>query len=131
MNIKPFDFAAIGLAVGITAGSAAFIYTGSGSQSSIRIKAEKTEWMFPQDAAEIIHIPGPLGNTVVEMRDRQVRVRSSPCDNQTCVAAGIIQKQGQWIACLPNKVLVSIEGVEAIEEIKGIEDLDDVDAALW
>ncbi|MDR2494334.1 MAG: NusG domain II-containing protein [Spirochaetaceae bacterium] len=127
LNVKPFDFAAAGLAVGITVGCAFFIYAGGGNQSSISIhvKAEKTEWIFPQDATEIINVHGPLGNTVIEARDRRVRVIASPCDNQTCVAVGTIQKRGQWIACLPNKVLISIE------ESKGSQDSDEVDAALW
>jgi hypothetical protein len=124
--IKPFDLGIIGLALGITVLSAVFVYTGTGSQDRIIIKGAGGTWVFPQDAREVITVLGPLGNTVVEIREGKARVLSSPCDNQTCVVAGAIQSHGQWIACLPNKVLVSIEG----RGMSG-ENEDELDGAVW
>jgi hypothetical protein len=66
--------------------------------------------VFPLDAEEHIGVSGPLGETVVEISGGQSRVLSSPCANQTCVAAGHLSRRGQWAACLPNKVFVYIEG---------------------
>ncbi|MDR2485055.1 MAG: NusG domain II-containing protein [Treponema sp.] len=122
--LKPFDLAAIGLALGITVLSALVIYADEGSQNRIVIKGEGATWVFPQDGAEIVPVPGPLGDTMVEVRDRRVRVLASPCSNQTCVAAGAIQSHGQWLACLPNKVLISIEGAS-------VSNGEAIDAAVW
>jgi hypothetical protein len=39
-----------------------------------------------------------------------VQVISSPCPEKICVKTGRISKPGQWIACLPNRVFISIRG---------------------
>ncbi|MDR2534845.1 MAG: NusG domain II-containing protein [Treponema sp.] len=128
MVFKPFDFGALGAVLSVTVLSAVFIYAGKGSQQRVIIKGPKDQWLFPQDAVEIISVPGPLGDTLVAIQDKQVRVKASPCDNQTCVAAGAIQFRGQWIACLPNKVLVSIgEGEQ--DTPSGTDD--ELDGAVW
>jgi hypothetical protein len=105
---KPLDFGALGLAISITLAATVLLYARRGAETRIVITGEGEQWIFPQDAVELVTVPGPLGDTVVSMRDGTARVLSSPCTNQTCVAAGAIQAHGQWIACLPNQVLVSI-----------------------
>jgi hypothetical protein len=55
-------------------------------------------------------VPGPLGDTVVVIENGSVRVVSSPCPEKICIKTGRISKPGQWIACLPNKVFISIRG---------------------
>ena len=74
------------------------------------IRGHGGEWLFPIDADEIIAVSGPLGDTIVRIGDNRARVESSPCDNQTCVASGLLTRQGQWAACLPNNVLLMIQG---------------------
>ena len=68
------------------------------------------EWIYPLEADREIKIRGPLGITTVHIHDRRVAIESSPCPNQTCVAAGSIDRPGQWVACLPNQVFVRVEG---------------------
>ncbi|MDR1029664.1 MAG: NusG domain II-containing protein [Treponema sp.] len=105
---KPLDFGALGLAMSITVVVTVMLYAQRGTETRILITGEGDQWIFPQDAAELVIVPGPLGDTLVSVQDGKARVLSSPCTNQTCVAAGAIQAHGQWLACLPNHVLVSI-----------------------
>jgi len=67
-------------------------------------------WIFPLDAHTTLRVPGPLGETVVVIEDGSVRVVSSPCPEKICIKTGRISKPGQWIACLPNRVFISIRG---------------------
>jgi hypothetical protein len=106
---RPLDYAAFVLALGLSAFTAAVAYTGSGGGLSFVIKGAEDSWICPADREDVFSIPGPLGDTVVEIRDHKARVLSSPCLNQSCVSAGEIHVRGQWIACLPNRVLVSVE----------------------
>lgn len=46
----------------------------------------------------------------VVIKDGRVNVESSSCRNQVCVDTGWIDKAGESIICLPNRVVVSIEG---------------------
>ncbi|GHT65262.1 hypothetical protein FACS1894110_06710 [Spirochaetia bacterium] len=118
--LKPLDFVVIGAALALTAFSAFMIYAKPQNTYQVMIQNSDKVWVFPLDAEETLTAPGPLGDTVIEIRDRRVRVLSSPCDNQTCVAAGHIDSNGQWVACLPNNVFVAIEGKDDIDGILDI-----------
>lgn len=48
-------------------------------------------------------------NTVV-IKDGKVTVTESTCVNQVCVKHGAIDQAGESIICLPNKLIVKIEG---------------------
>ena len=49
-------------------------------------------------------VPGPLGATVVEVREGAVRVVSSPCPEKQCVRSGPVHRRGGLIVCVPNRV---------------------------
>lgn len=53
---------------------------------------------------------GKLGVTVVEIDGLKVRVRSSPCPDQVCVQFGWLQFHDDFAACLPNSMIVVLEG---------------------
>ena len=102
------------------------IYRDPGGGSRIVLKGPGGSWVYPrnQHTAERISVAGPLGETVVELRNGGARVLLSPCANQLCIASGAIHARGQWIACLPNQVLVTIEAAAPGAE-------DELDAAAW
>ncbi|MFZ5485229.1 MAG: NusG domain II-containing protein [Pseudomonadota bacterium] len=52
-----------------------------------------------------IAVPGPLGDTLVEIRNGRVRVKSDPGPQQRCVRQGWLMP-GQVAVCLPNRVSV-------------------------
>jgi hypothetical protein len=68
------------------------------------------QWIYPLDAETTMRVPGPLGDTVIVIEEDSVRVTSSPCPEKICIKTGRISKPGQWIACLPNRVFISIQG---------------------
>lgn len=55
-------------------------------------------------------VSGPLGTTRIEIRDRQVRILSSPCPLKICQRAGWIGAAGEMLVCLPNEVTVRLPG---------------------
>jgi hypothetical protein len=52
-----------------------------------------------------VAVPGPLGNTLVEIRSGQVRVLADPSPRQICVRQGWLAP-GASAVCLPNRVSV-------------------------
>lgn len=114
------------MALGLTALSGALVYGNTGTAAQVLIRGAGGRWIFPQNAVETVTVPGPLGDTVVELREREVRVLSSPCLNQTCVTAGKIRAPGQWLVCLPNRVFVSVEGKAPAKK-----PLEEVDGLVW
>jgi len=119
--IKVSDILIILVVTGITFFSAYNVYMKPQGNAQVLIRGQGSEWIFPIDAQETILVNGHLGDTTVKIGHNRVWVESSPCDNQTCVATGHVLRQGQWAACLPNNVLVMIQG----------DGNEDVDAVSW
>ncbi len=58
----------------------------------------------------VLHVTGPLGETEVEVKDGQARIRRSPCSKKLCIKSGFIQYADRISASLPNRVVVRIQG---------------------
>ncbi len=86
------------------------VYAGRTGAPLAYLRGPSAEWIFPLDSPRTLSIPGPLGDTVVQIAGGRVRVLSSPCKNKICIQSGAIARPGQWIACLPNRVFVEIRG---------------------
>lgn len=63
----------------------------------------------PLSENKTIKVPGPLGESIVEIKDKKVRMLFSPCPDKLCEKEGYISKPGQVIVCVPNKILIKIE----------------------
>lgn len=60
--------------------------------------------------AQVYHVPGLLGISEIEVRDGQIRFNRSPCPGQQCVRSGWAKRGGEFVACVPNRVSVSVLG---------------------
>jgi len=119
---KPLDIFVIALAAAITLALGGAVYSGGSSSSRVIIRGADKTWVYPLNAEVQVDVPGPLGETRVEIHDGKAAIVASPCAGQTCVAAGALHKNGQWAACLPNRVFVLVEGADGSEA---------VDASSW
>ena len=59
---------------------------------------------------QTIEIESDGHRNVIIIEDGTVRIESSTCKNQICVDHGKISLIGDSIVCLPNRVVVEIEG---------------------
>jgi hypothetical protein len=109
-RIKILDILIILLAAGLTVSSAYIAYVKPEKTARVLIRGRDREWTFPLETSETVTVNGPLGDTVVTINGGRAWIESSPCDNQTCVGMGYVSKQGQWALCMPNKVMLIIEG---------------------
>lgn len=66
--------------------------------------------MYPIATKTTVAVPGPLGITHVVLDGGGVYIHDSPCKEKICVNMGRISAVGSWVACLPNRVFVRIEG---------------------
>jgi hypothetical protein len=117
MIFRVTDAAIFVLVSTVTVICALKVYGGSREQVRLHIQGTDGSWVYPMDRTERVEIPGPLGRTVVELSGGAARVVSSPCTNKTCIAAGAIHRRGQWVACLPNGVSLTIEGENTEPEL--------------
>ena len=95
------------LIIGIFSVSA---YANPSAPGTVVISAPESEWIFSLSDEGIYAIPGELGDMTIEIRDRQVRVLDSPCREKICIRTGAISRSGAWIACIPSRVFIRIQG---------------------
>lgn len=50
------------------------------------------------------------GICTVEIKDGEISVKEATCPDHSCVKQGWIGKNGDTIACLPNRVLIVVNG---------------------
>jgi len=60
--------------------------------------------------AERLELKGPLGVSLAEVERGRVRMISSPCPGKVCTHSGWISKRGQSIVCVPNRIIIRING---------------------
>ncbi len=92
----------------------ALFWQGSGRASRVEI--------VPGDGSPPLHlslyhdrtveVSGPLGESILEIRDGRARFVDSPCPGKLCVQAGWLAESGATTACLPNRVILHLNGGE-------------------
>ena len=64
----------------------------------------------PLSRDQRIEVPGPLGTSIISIRQRKARIASDPSPRQYCVRQGWLQQAGEVAICLPNEVSVELAG---------------------
>ena len=59
---------------------------------------------------DTLRIPGPLGVTTIQIAGGRARVLIAPCPLQLCVKTGAISNAGAIVVCVPNHMVLRIEG---------------------
>ena len=109
-RLRALDYIAIALSLAIVAVSAVYAYSGRNKSGDVVIQASGTQWIYPLSADRRVTVTGPIGATIVVIKDGKAFVEDSPCPDKLCVHMPAISQPGQWIACLPNKVFVRVRG---------------------
>lgn len=78
----------------------------------------KLEYSLPLDNNRTISVNGLIGNTIVEISGKKVRIKEAHCQNQICVRQGWVSKGA--IVCLPNRIVVIVGG-SAGRNVKGLD----------
>lgn len=112
MKFKPFDFLAFAAAVLVVIAFSLYAYGDRQQGSQVRVETEDASFIYPLNENREFDVEGPLGHTHVEIEDGKVRVTESPCREKICIAAGWVSRADEWIACLPNRVFLRVQGGE-------------------
>lgn len=104
------------LLVLLLAGSAFGIYSaffgGAGAEVVVYVDGEETgRYPLYEDCTVKIND----GTNMLVIEDGSAHMEEAKCPDQVCVRHKKISKNGENIICLPNKVVVSVEGGEETE----------------
>lgn len=109
-HIKPGDYLTLFLGLLFTVWIAFAFWSGDAADKAI-IRSNGKIFREVSLAHNIeIEVPGPLGASVIAIRDHQARIASDPSPRQYCVRQGWLKNAGEIAICLPNQVSVELAG---------------------
>jgi hypothetical protein len=53
-------------------------------------------------------VHGAIGEMLLQVANRRIRVLRSTCPNQVCVRQGAVHRPGEMLVCVPNRVVIFI-----------------------
>ena len=112
-KLLPFDI----IIIIIIAGCGVFLTVrGLGQKGSrVLVNAAGVKYEYSVSQNGTYTVAGELGPTTFEIKDGRVRITDSPCPNKTCISQG-------WhnpLVCLPNKVMITVEGENSVKTRQG------------
>jgi len=109
IRLRAWDIAAVIVSILATVAFSVYAYGGK-EGGQVVIESGGQTWIYALDQERSVDIPGSRGETRIQIMDGKARVVDSPCPDKLCVLSGAIDSPGQWIACLPNGVMLRIGG---------------------
>ncbi len=91
-------------------GSLWLIGAGAGGQRVVVEQDGRVVFTAPLNQPRTVSIEGPLGETVLAIKNGQACILASPCPHKVCMGMGEVARSGELLACVPNRLLVRIEG---------------------
>ena len=67
------------------------------------------------DQPGAVELDGPLGKTTLVIDAEGARITGSPCPRKVCMTMGPARQTGDLLACVPNRILVNIDGQQKRE----------------
>lgn len=74
------------------------------------MKTPEGRFLYPLNRNAELDFEGVVGHTKVTIKDGQAWVKESACDNKNCIFMGKLSRPGDFAACLPNAVILTVEG---------------------
>lgn len=116
-HLLPIDILIIFL---IAAAGVFLTVRGLGQKGSkVVVNAAGVKYEYSAELDGTYTVAGELGPTTFEIKDGRVRIIDSPCPNKICISQG-------WhnpLVCLPNKVMITVEGENSVKAGQGREEV--------
>lgn len=74
-------------------------------------------FVAPLNQDQLVELSGPLGITRLQISAGAAQVLSSPCTQKICIGMGQVRHSGDLLACVPNRLVIRIEGETAGSEV--------------
>lgn len=109
-HIKPGDWLTLLLGCVCVALLTIKLWSGELADKALIRSGGKLFREVPLSRDQNIEVPGPLGISVIAIKNRKARIQSDPSPRQYCVRQGWLQQAGEIALCLPNQVSVELVG---------------------
>ncbi len=114
-RLTPFDRKLLVIVSILVALSFSILFRQSNGARIIVTANDKTVFVAPLNKDQQVELEGPLGITVLQIKNGVAQIISSPCPRKVCISMGNAQHTGDLLACVPNQLVIRIEG-EKVED---------------
>ena len=84
-----------------------YYYTGKADEVLVQVNGKEVI-RAKLDTDSIFSVDGVIGKSEIEIKDRRVRMVSSPCDKKICIQSCWINQPYETIVCIPNRIAISL-----------------------
>ena len=63
----------------------------------------------------IYYVEGDVDTVVIIASNKGIRISEAGCKDNVCVNQGMINNSAQTITCLPNRIVIRLEGKEGVD----------------
>jgi hypothetical protein len=98
--------------------SSLFFIPRSAGEKVIVIVDKRKEYIYPLNVDRIVEFRAKIGIMKLEIKNKKARVIESKCPLKICMKKGWIKSKGEQIICVPNQVIIRIDGeqLDAVTE---------------
>lgn len=115
IRLRPYDYVILVISALVIVAFSTLALGQGGAAALVEIRSDAGDFVYALNEDREVVFEGPLGDTVVRIEANTVRFTESPCRDKICIAAGALSEAGQWAACLPNRVFITVTGGEPDE----------------
>ncbi|HPZ16106.1 MAG TPA: NusG domain II-containing protein [Sphaerochaeta sp.] len=94
--------------------------TYSGGSGYIEVRTHQAVYRYALSTDQEVSVDGPLGKTDILIKGGRASIIDSACPTKSCTEQRAISSSGEWIACLPNHVLITVVGSESSAEVDDV-----------
>ena len=91
--------------------------TGTGAQAVVTVDGQEIG-RYPLSKSGTFPLNG--GTNILVVENGEAWVSEADCPDKVCMGMGRISRNGEFIACLPNRLLVVIEGAAEQSPVDGM-----------
>ena len=67
---------------------------------------------FSLETSESVNLVTEFGHNQIEINNGEVWISDADCHNKVCILDGNISIPGEILVCLPNKLIIEVEGTK-------------------
>ena len=82
----------------------------TGTDAVVTVRTSDGDEVYPLNKDGVFSLNGGTNTLVIE--NGEAWVSEANCPDKVCMGMGKISKNGEFIACLPNQVIIVVEGGE-------------------
>ena len=82
----------------------------TGTDAVVTVRTSDGDEVYPLNKDGVFSLNGGTNTLVIE--NGEAWVSEANCPDRVCMGMGKISKNGEFIACLPNQVIIVVEGGE-------------------